>query len=290
MMERFAHTIAIAGALGCTSLATGQFDFRSGQQQQRTAEQLTRMQVVTDVTHPVMRSETFQLAVVFTIESPWHLYWKNPGEGAMPPRLRIEAPDGFEIGDVRWPRPKSISSPVGDMYCYEGEFALFVPITAPDDLADGEVTFKVNADWAVCDNEMCLFGSASRMVNVPVTASDVRTLDARPKHAMIVKHQPRLAQNLGDSVQLQPVRTQQIRVRVPAHDLEKIEFFPYQSPGVTYGKPRFTRDGDHYIVQVGLQVNANNFLNGSPNVGGLVALGEKPDDPSYEFSMPLATW
>jgi DsbC/DsbD-like thiol-disulfide interchange protein len=274
--------LAIAGA------AQGQFDLRGGQQQ-RTAEQLTRVQVVSDVTHDVMPGETVNIAVVYTIEPRWHLYWKNPGEGAPPPSVRVEAPEGWTVGEIRWPRPKVLPSPVGDMYCYEGEFALFIPVTAPDDLADGQARFSINTNWAVCDSNLCLFGTARRGISLPTTASTYRTLDMRPVHPLIERHRRTIARPLEDDGASMELRGETIRVTVPAHGPhDTIAFFPHQSPGVTYGQARFARRGNTYFGEIDLEIDPNNFLDGPPAVGGLIALGEKPDDPSYEFSMPLA--
>lgn len=280
-------TFAAVALLGATGAAQAQFDMRGGGQQ-RTAEQLTRVQVVSDVTHDVMPGETVHLAVVYTIESPWHLYWKNPGEGAPPPRVTVQAPDGWKVGEIRWPRPKTLSSPVGDMYCYEGEFALFIPVTAPQDLTDGQAQFSIDTNWAVCDANLCLFGSAKRNISLPTTESPYRTLDARPAHPLIERHRRTLARPLEGEGTSKELRDETIRVTVPAHGHDAVTFFPHQSPGVTYGKPRLSRSGDSYVAEIDLEINPNNFLDGPPAVGGLIALGEKPDDPSYEFSLPLA--
>lgn len=287
-MASFRNQVTTAAVLlfGIVGAAYGQFDFR-GPGQQRTAEQLTRVQVVSDVTHPVMGGETVHLAVVYSIEPQWHLYWKNPGEGAPAPMVRVEAPKGWTVGDLRWPRPVVIESAVGDMYCYEGEFALFIPMTAPEELEDGQARFAIDTNWAVCDEDRCLFGSAKRNVSLPTTSANVRTLDARPVNPLIARHRPRLSRPLeGDGFSAK-LNGNELLVQVPSHGLEKIQFFPHQSPGVKYSRARFERGDDQYAVVIKLEVDPNNFLDGPPAVGGLITLGDKPDDPSYEFSLPL---
>ena len=208
--------------------------------------------------------------------------------------MTVTAPDGFTVGETRWPRPKVLPSTMGDMYCYEGEFALFIPVTAPQRLADGQASFAIEANWAVCDEEMCLFGSAKRDIELPTTSSTVRTLDARPVHPLIGRHRPRLARLAGDAgddaedAAAAELRGDTLHLTVPAHGFDQAAFMPHQSPGVTYGEARISRAGENVQVEIDLQVEPNNFLNGPPNVGGLVALGTKGDDPSYEFSLPLA--
>ncbi len=97
----------------------------------KTAEELVAVRTVADVVS-IAPGQTFHLAVIFDIEPQWHIYWKNPGEGAPPPSLAIEVPKGFEVGEVRWPRPIAVESLIGPTYVYENQAALFVPITAPD--------------------------------------------------------------------------------------------------------------------------------------------------------------
>lgn len=279
-------TMMLMSLLATSATATAQFGVpRSNEQQPRTAERLTKVELVLDSDRAVMPGETIHLAVIFSIEPGWHLYWKNPGEGAPPPNVNVELPEGFEVGETRWPRPITIPSPVGDMYCYEGEFALFIPVTAPDNLDDGEATLTVNANWAVCDKDLCLFGDTTREMSLQTTSSTVRTLEARPIPPKIAKHRPRLPQKLSDgSVQL---RGQALHVQVPANDHDDATFYPHDSAGVTYSEPTITRDGDHFAIVIEMETNPNNFLDGPPDVGGLIALGTEPDDPSYEFSLPL---
>jgi DsbC/DsbD-like thiol-disulfide interchange protein len=276
----------IAATLLLASPASAQFNLRPQQGQPRTAEQLTNIRVMIDG-EDIMPSETVHLAVIFSIEPKWHLYWKNPGEGAMAPRIKISAPDGFTIGETHWPRPIVLPSPVGDMYSYEDEFALFVPVTAPDDLGDGEAAFKVEISFAVCDKEMCLFGTVERTARVPTTSSTARTLQARRSHPLIAKHRPRLARSLSDEGGRATQRNDQLRIVTPVTEHDEISFIPLESPGVEYGDPAITRRGNRFEVMISLNINENNFLGGPPNIGGLIMMGASVDDPSYEFSMPL---
>ncbi len=285
------HFVVFLSILLCslvlvTNPAAAQFDFRGGQQQ-RSAGQLTRVQLITDTSDALMPGETIHLAVVFSIADTWHLYWKNPGAGAPPPDITVNVPNAYAVGDVRWPRPITIEGPMGDMYCYEDEFALFIPVTAPAELEDGEVTFSVDVNWAVCDKDVCLFGDVTRDITLSTTSSTVRTLEARPIQPKIAKHRPRLPRSIDGERARAELRDETVRVVVPADDFETATFFPHSSPGVRYGEPRIEHNDGRFELVVELQINPNNFTDGPPNIGGLIALGESKDDPSYEFSLPL---
>ena len=98
--------------------------------------------MVSDVS-PVAPGQTFHVVVVFKIEPKWHIYWKNPGEGAMPPRIALEVPPGFEVAPLRWPRPTLVETTIGPEYCYYDEVALFVPVKAPPHLDGGQAALEL---------------------------------------------------------------------------------------------------------------------------------------------------
>ena len=69
--------------------------------------------------------------------------------------------------------------------------------------------------------------------------------------------------------------------------LETLTFFPGESPGVSYGGPKITIEGDRFHVTVKVQINRRNTLGKPIVLSGLIALGWKGDEPSYEFAIEL---
>lgn len=114
--------------------------------------------------HP---GETCTLAVKLTIEPKWHIYWQNPGDAGVPTKVSIQAPPGFEVGDVRFPAPEREESE-GDIvsYVHTGEVALLVDVKAPKDLAPGtKVEFGVEGSWLVC-TAVCLLGKGEARLSM----------------------------------------------------------------------------------------------------------------------------
>ena len=37
----------------------------------------------------------------------WHSYWKNPGDTGIPTEIDWQMPEGFHVGELRWPTPKT---------------------------------------------------------------------------------------------------------------------------------------------------------------------------------------
>ena len=280
------------GVLGGVVLAAGSAAY--GQEPlglgagRKTAEELVTVRTVADVVS-IAPGQTFHLAVIFDIEPQWHMYWKNPGEGAPPPALTIEVPKGFEVGEVRWPRPIAVQSPIGPTYVYENQAALFVPITAPDDLMDGTATIRTDIRWAVC-KAVCLLGRGRWSVDVRTVSGGSQT-DPVPVPApdpvltRLKKRLPApLAKAAGGSAEFDGTM---LTITGPATGRAVLTFFPGATPGVSYGDPTVTIEADRFRVEVAVRINRRNTLGKRVVLSGLIALGPVDDDPSYDFEVEL---
>jgi thiol:disulfide interchange protein DsbD len=243
------------------------------------------VRAVTDVAQ-VGPGQTFHLAIVFDIEPKWHIYWKNPGEGAMPPRVIVEAPPGFEVAPPRWPRPTAVKSPLGPEYCYFDEVALFVPIKTPPRLTDGRVTLRARVDWAVCKN-ICRLGSGECSVVVRTTVRPTPAPSAEDTDPAVRKHRKRLPRAL-DRVDgaAASFDGKMLTLSGPAGGRTSAAFFPDHSPGVTYDEPKIKVRADRFVVRVPVHLDPDNALGERQLVGGLVTLGRNLDDPCYDFQLP----
>lgn len=290
--------LAAVLAAAFSQVAGAQFDFGDGPPrpgQQPSATDLVKVQTrLTSET--IGPGETIHLAILFDIQKPWHIYWKNPGQGTASPEIRVTGPESFEIGEMRWPRPKVVDSPVGDMFCHEGKVALFVPITAPETLEEGTATLEANVAFAVCDDVKCLFGR--RTLTATAATTNSKSVTETIDDAVLNQHQQRLPiliDGTDERASEEPVNaelqgTGNARTLIftgPAHGFEHARFFPIHSPGVRYGDADVTFEDDRFTAIIELTINPNNFTSGPPSVGGLVGLGSETTDPSYEVAFPL---
>jgi DsbC/DsbD-like thiol-disulfide interchange protein len=276
------ETAAIAGLCATLMLnlmpaaqATGGAGLHQ-QPSQRSASDVTRVRLMADVDR-IAPGATFQLLIVFDIQPRWHLYWKNPGAGAAAPHVRITAPEGFEVGRTRWPRPIVLGSPTGDMYSYEGQIAIFVPLTAPSAIDDASATFKADISWAVCEKDICLLGNVKQEIELRVSGSVNASADP-----LIERHSARLPINARASADASAsFDGETLTITGPAHGFTSAVFLPGSAPGIRYGEPRLMIDNDRFTLTVEVTVGPTRSTR--PRiVGGLVMLGTKHDDPSYE--------
>lgn len=131
--------------------------------------ELVRATLVADKTG-VSPGKTLRLGVLLDIAPGWHVYWRNPGDSGLPTTLTWDLPAGFIAESTQWALPRRIVEP-GDLHIfgYKGQVLLFMDITIPAGLSAPEATFRVKANWLVCQ-DICVPGEASMELTLPVVA------------------------------------------------------------------------------------------------------------------------
>lgn len=127
----------------------------------------TEVELVSEVAS-IQPGRTFWAAVHFKMDPEWHVYWKNPGDSGLAPKIKWRLPEGFKAGEVLWPYPSRIDLPPLTSYGYEEEVLFMVPIEVPASVEiDREVTFAASLDWLACKVE-CIPGKADLTLTLPV--------------------------------------------------------------------------------------------------------------------------
>jgi thiol:disulfide interchange protein DsbD len=100
----------------------------------------------------------------------WHVYWKNPGDAGLAPKLKWTMPAGWSAGPFAWPAPRRLIAGPVTSFGYEGEVLLPLSLTVPADARPGtRVRLSAKADWLEC-REVCVPGKAQLALNVAVAA------------------------------------------------------------------------------------------------------------------------
>ena len=73
----------------------------------------------------------------------------------------------------------------------------------------------------------------------------------------------------------------------PAGGMTSAAFFPVDAPGITYGAADVTIAQSRFRVTVPVELKPGNAGGEPMALAGLVTLGEKLDDPCYDFLIPL---
>ncbi|GEM_PF-624534 len=147
---------------------------------QPTLSPTPRQETPTPASHPatsrlladvtaIVPAQPFTLAVLFTIEPDWHLYWLNPGDAGLPTNVALELPAALTASPWRYPLPQPFTQP-GDIvgYGYQNTALLAATITPSADLPIGQpLTLKAHASWLAC-RQRCLPGTANLQLTLPV--------------------------------------------------------------------------------------------------------------------------
>jgi DsbC/DsbD-like thiol-disulfide interchange protein len=126
---------------------------------------------------------TFNVGVLLEIAPGWHVYWTNPGDSGLPTQVKFQFPEGFKVGDLRYPTPSRFSTPDGAAsFGYSGSVLLTAPVEAPAELMKDqkELRLGASATWLVC-KEVCLPGTAKPELTLPISN------DAAPANEALFK-------------------------------------------------------------------------------------------------------
>ncbi len=111
---------------------------------------------------------SFRAALRLRPDPGWHVYWKNPGDAGMPPKLLWELPAGWSAGPLEFPSPARIETPPFASYGYKSEAGYPLRIVAsPGAVAGDRVRLRAKAEWLICADE-CLPESAELSLEIGV--------------------------------------------------------------------------------------------------------------------------
>jgi thiol:disulfide interchange protein DsbD len=111
----------------------------------------------------VESGEPVRAGVLFDISPGWHVYWRNPGDSALPTRIAWQVPQDpdVRIGEIAWPAPE-VFQEIGTGFTTFGYakqvlLAQSIELRAP---VDGPVDVTADVRFLVCE-EICIPGRVS---------------------------------------------------------------------------------------------------------------------------------
>lgn len=142
-----------------------------------------------------------QTAFRLELDTGWHTYWLNPGEGGMKISVTWELPAGWTAGELEHPVPKRFKTGELAGFGYEGTVILPVKLTPPAGFS-GPVKLKGKISWLTCNDDQCLPGKAelelSLNAGAPAATDEAKAIE----HAL--KKIPRPTEEISLTVIEQP--------------------------------------------------------------------------------------
>jgi len=108
---------------------------------------------------PVGRGSQFQIAVVLKIRNGFHINAREKSaEYLIATDLRADAPSGFQLGEVSYPKGAlhTFAFSKTPLNVYEGTITLRLPVTALDGAPLGAQHIPLKLRYQACSTEICL--------------------------------------------------------------------------------------------------------------------------------------
>lgn len=173
----------------------------------------------------VRPGSTFDVALRFRMDPGWHVYWKNPGESGLSPKIDWRLPKGWTAGPIEWPVPERIDNGGVVNYAYEKEVLLLTKIHAPASAKPGPVALKGAVSWLCC-KESCIPGKGNVSLALKVDAKETpnpqwstRLLETRKALPSAFKGLQATASGQGPEIHLR------VETTLPRSASEKATFF-----------------------------------------------------------------
>jgi len=187
---------------------------------------LVRLTLLADVDR-VAPGQEVTLAARFDVAPGWHIYWSNPGESGLATEALFRAPEGFQVGTVRFPGPSRFDAP-GDItsYGYEQLAMLSVVAAAPDRLERERVQFFVQASWLAC-RDVCVPGRGEALMELDVARAGEPSRPAHPE--LFARHKESLPRPLAEAAARAPIwrrDERQVAVALEVPGARRLEYFP----------------------------------------------------------------
>jgi len=219
-----------------------------------------------------MTERDLTLVIALELDEDWHTYWWDAGSWGAPPRLRVSAPEGWDVGPTILPAPECISTDLGPVYGYHESVRFQVPLRRPD---ASPAELKYELDWLVC-KEACLLGMQSNTLRVPsmLAKGDPRDLQEDANHLSPGRRlRSRL---LGDSLWVEHPKG---RVGQP-----KLVFRPLDAVSLGQADPTKQKEGWAFP----LEIRRQDFPEESTvTLHGLLIFSDDEGRETYAFSITL---
>jgi thiol:disulfide interchange protein DsbD len=222
------------------------------------------------------------VAVLFSLEPGWHVYWVNPGESGEAPRLSWTTPAHFTAAEPDWPAPTRLV--IGDIVNFGYEHELLLPVrmhaAEPRGEMPSELKFTLDLTWLACRADECIPAKATLSLSIPTTndaAVTHRDWNQRIADALAHAPQPASATLLdrGDGNVIVSVSDGDLAARAES----QIEFFPRDAGVVDEGdSPRVTFSRDGLEIAIAKAPSAPGELT---RLAGVLTLGSGPQRRAY---------
>lgn len=259
---------------------------RPGAQQEPVIEEPEVDFAVLADTTALVPGATFHLAAHFELPPDCHIYWENPGQSGMATAVEVKAPEGFEVGSPLYPGPKSLEIELEIVsYVYEGVVAVFVPITAPEELdPEAAYAFELSAEWLVC-NSACFLQEGRGSIELAAHKGEGKPATANEEAlASSFARLPEPQSACGELQYQWLASPPEYRARVVVRGATYVEFFPDLETNLVISRTTDNPGGNAYEMAVDFASTPGQEDDAPRATGVLLVVDRKQTSRYYEVS------
>ena len=126
---------------------------------------------------PLPQGSDAQLAIAVTIRPGYHIQSAYAPSPYVAARFKEPAaPPGVTLGEIRYPKPKTIPAPggTGTLSVYDGKIYFLIPLQIAPDVPPGEQTIAISLTTQACDDKSC-FEPKTVALKIPITIAAAGT-------------------------------------------------------------------------------------------------------------------
>jgi len=201
----------------------------------------THMRLVSEQDTAVPGS-TFWAAFDLILDDGWHVYWLNPGDSGLAPRVKWVLPSGIKAGDIQWPYPQRLNLGPLTSFGYEHEVLLLVPVNIDasfhsSNLADLHAT----VEWLAC-KDMCVPGRAELNLNLPLVTdiSSIRYNSFKDPFDRTRQDWPQTISSITSRAILDGDQWH-LDIKTPVKVQEDITVYPFRDDIIEHAAPQHTQ-------------------------------------------------
>jgi DsbC/DsbD-like thiol-disulfide interchange protein len=100
----------------------------------------------------------FSAGILFNLKPDWHLYWRNPGDTGLAPKIKWQLPNTISSDEIQWPYPHLITT--DSIYNFGYSNSLLLPVSMQtQNLNQDKIELAATVEWLVC-KDICIPGKA----------------------------------------------------------------------------------------------------------------------------------
>ena len=117
----------------------------------------------------IPRNGSFSTGVLFDLKPDWHLYWINPGDAGLAPKIQWRTSENISTGDIQWAFPHAMELDGISNLGYSNQLLLPVTMQAQH-INQNNIEVIAETSWLVC-KDICIPGKTELKKTISVGES-----------------------------------------------------------------------------------------------------------------------